>query len=59
MVGALAFDEVSKLLFCKLQDEQVTKKDKPYQFQINTNESPEEIFKRLNAIYQKAKTKKS
>ena len=50
-----AFDEVSKLLFCKLRDEKTTKKGEPYNFQIGTHESPEEVFKRIDAIYQKAK----
>jgi len=50
-----AFDEVSKLLFCKLKDEKDTTKGKAYKFQIGTYESPEEVFKRINSIYQKAK----
>lgn len=50
-----AFDEVSKLLFCKLRDEKTTKKGDTYNFQIGTHESAEEIYKRINAIYQKAK----
>ncbi len=55
-----AFDEVSKLLFCKLQEEKertVTKKGEPYKFQIGTHETPEEVFKRVDKIYQYAKTK--
>src|SRR3989344_2133643 len=55
-----AFDEVSKLLFCKLQEEKertVTKKGEPYKFQIGTHETPEEVFKRIDKIYQYAKTK--
>lgn len=51
----IAFDEMSKLLFCKLKDEKATTKNKAYQFQIGTNESPAEIFKRIEAIYKKAK----
>lgn len=50
-----AFDEVSKLLFCKLRDEKTTKKGETYSFQIGTHESAEEIFNRVNAIYLKAK----
>ena len=50
-----AFDEVSKLLFCKLRDEKTTKKGETYSFQIGTHESADEIFKRINAIYLKAK----
>lgn len=55
-----AFDEVSKLLFCKLQEEKertVTQKGEPYKFQIGTHETPEEVFKRIDKIYQYAKTK--
>ncbi|PJE81517.1 hypothetical protein COU58_02045 [Candidatus Pacearchaeota archaeon CG10_big_fil_rev_8_21_14_0_10_32_42] len=50
-----AFDEVSKLLFCKLRDEKTTKKGETYSFQIGTHESAEEVFERINAIYLKAK----
>ncbi|MEK6914478.1 MAG: type I restriction enzyme HsdR N-terminal domain-containing protein [Nanoarchaeota archaeon] len=50
-----AFDEVSKILFCKLRDEKTTRKGEIYSFQIGTHESAEEIFKRIDAIYQKAK----
>nr|YP_009472583.1 hypothetical protein [Rhipilia penicilloides]ARO74269.1 hypothetical protein [Rhipilia penicilloides] len=50
-----AFDEMSKLLFCKLEDEKSTKKNKAYQFQIGTNETTKEVFRRIDAIYQKAK----
>jgi len=52
-----AFDEVSKLLFCKLKDEKDTPKGKPYKFQIGTHETAEEVFKRIDGIYQKAKQK--
>ncbi len=53
-----AFDEVSKLLFCKLQDEkQDTRKNEPYNFQIGTHETPDEVHKRIDAIYQRAKKK--
>ncbi len=55
-----AFDEISKLLFCKLQDEKditITKKEEPYKFQIGTYETPEQVFKRIDYIYQKAKQK--
>lgn len=50
-----AFDEVSKLLFCKLKDEKDTLNSEPYKFQIGTHETAEEVFKRINEIYQKAK----
>lgn len=50
-----AFDEISKLLFCKLRDEKTMPKGKPYDFQIGTHESPDEVYKRIDAIYQEAK----
>ncbi|MCZ2249301.1 MAG: N-6 DNA methylase [Bacteroidia bacterium] len=50
-----AFDEVSKLLFCKLKDEKQKKKNDHYDFQIGTNETAEEVYARISAIYQKAK----
>lgn len=50
-----AFDEVSKLLFCKLKDEKATKRGEPYQFQIGTHESSAEVAQRVSAIYRKAK----
>ncbi len=50
-----AFDEVSKLLFCKLKDEKDTPKNESYKFQIGTHETPEDVYKRIDAIYQKAK----
>ena len=55
-----AFDEVSKLLFCKLQDEKdstITKKSDPYKFQIGTHEDSKVVFDRISGIYQKAKQK--
>lgn len=50
-----AFDEVSKLLFCKLKDEKDTLKGKLYKFQIGTHETAEDVFRRIDEIYQKAK----
>ncbi|VUT27923.1 MAG: N-6 DNA Methylase [Candidatus Syntrophoarchaeum sp. GoM_oil] len=50
-----AFDEVSKLLFCKLKDEKDTLNSELYKFQIGTHETAEEVFKRIDEIYQKAK----
>jgi type I restriction enzyme M protein len=55
-----AFDEISKLLFCKLQDEKesnITKKGAPYKFQVGTYETADEVFDRINTIYQTAKQK--
>ncbi len=54
-----AFDEVSKLLFCKLRDEKLTERGEPYKFQIGTHETADEVFKRVNSIYLKAKQEDS
>lgn len=54
-----AFDEVAKLLFCKLRDEKITKKDETYKFQIGTHESAEEVYNRIDSIYQRAKKEDS
>jgi len=54
-----AFDEVSKLLFCKLRDEKLTKKGEPYKFQIGTHETADEVYNRVNSIYLKAKKEDS
>lgn len=51
-----AFDEVSKLLFCKLKDEKGTKKNEFYQFQIGSNETASEVADRIQKIYEQAKT---
>ncbi len=51
-----AFDEVSKLLFCKLKDEKEgTKRGEPYKFQIGTHETAKEVYERVDSIYQLAK----
>src|SRR3989338_2570251 len=54
-----AFDEISKILFCKLRDEKLTKREEYYKFQIGTHELAEEIYDRVDAIYQKAKKEDS
>lgn len=51
-----AFDEVSKLLFCKMKDEKDgTKRNEPYRFQIGTHETALEVAERIDEIYQEAK----
>lgn len=51
-----AFDEVSKLLFCKMKDEKDgTKKGQPYRFQCGTHETANEVAERIDEIYQEAK----
>ena len=50
-----AFDEVSKLLFCKIKDEKDTPNNKIYDFQVGTGEDYFEVSKRVKKIYEKAK----
>ena len=50
-----AFDEVAKLLFCKLKDEKGTKKNEEYKFQIGSYETHDEVFDRVQEIYSQAK----
>lgn len=50
-----AFDEVSKLLFCKLKDEKGTKNNEHYKFQIGSHETPVEVSMRIQTIYEQAK----
>lgn len=51
-----AFDELDKLIFCKIWDEKNTKKGEPYQFQI-LKETPEQLQNRINNLYNKGKEK--
>lgn len=50
-----AFDEVSKLLFCKLKDEKETRKNEEYKFQIGSQETYDEVYYRIQKIYEQAK----
>jgi len=50
-----AFDEVAKLLFCKLKDEKGTKKNDFYKFQIGSHETHEDVYKRIQGIYKAAR----
>ena len=50
-----AFDEVSKLLFCKIKDEKDTPNDEKYNFQIGTGEIIKEVSDRVKEIYERAK----
>lgn len=53
---AEAFDEMSKLMFCKIHDERfLTKKDQYYRFQIGTHEEIREVAERVKNIYQDAR----
>lgn len=50
-----AFDEISKLMFCKLKDEKDgTRRGEYYRFQVGTHETASEVAKRINSIYEVA-----
>jgi type I restriction enzyme M protein len=52
---AEAFDEMSKLMFCKIHDERfLTKKGEHYRFQIGTHEEIKDVAERVKKIYQDA-----
>lgn len=52
---AEAFDEMSKLMFCKIWDERfITKKGEYYKFQVGTHETLKEVTQRIRGIYLKA-----
>lgn len=53
-----AFDELDKLIFCKLWDErQLRKRGEPYDFQEFSGESPEFLRHRILALYGKGREK--
>lgn len=52
-----AFDELSKIIFVKIRDEQIArKKGEPYDFQIKTHETAESVHKRIFKLYDDAKS---
>ena len=52
---AEAFDEMSKLLFCKMQDERFyTRRGHSYHFQVGTYEASAVVAKRVRDIYEAA-----
>lgn len=52
-----AFDELDKLIFCKIWDEKNTDKGQPYKFQIYRNETTEQLKKRIEELYSEGKKK--
>ncbi|MEK7724972.1 MAG: N-6 DNA methylase, partial [Acidobacteriota bacterium] len=51
-----AFDELDKLIFCKIRDEKRHRPKKtPYDFQVFTKETPEELQKRIQKIYEEGR----
>ncbi|OJU27643.1 MAG: N-6 DNA methylase [Sphingobacteriales bacterium 41-5] len=50
---SVAFDELDKLIFCKIWDEKHPRKiGNPYDFQIFRDEDPEDLLKRIRKIYE-------
>ncbi len=55
---AEAFDELDKLVFCKLWDERTSRKPgTPYEFQVFSGEKPEKLLDRLKKLYEKGRDK--
>jgi len=49
---SVAFDELDKLIFCKIWDENHPRRTgEPYDFQIFRDEDPEDLLKRIKGIY--------
>jgi type I restriction enzyme M protein len=54
----MAFGELCKLLFVKIQDEKTPRKNgQPYEFQIKTHEPSRKLAERIKLIYEQAKEK--
>lgn len=54
----MAFGELCKLLFVKIQDEKTPRKNgQPYEFQIKTHEPSHKLAGRIKGIYEAAKAK--
>ncbi|MFH2047974.1 MAG: N-6 DNA methylase [bacterium] len=55
---SVAFDELDKLIFCKIWDEKHPRKiGEPYNFQIFRGEEPEDLFNRIYALYEEGRKK--
>lgn len=55
---AEAFGEVAKIIFIKVADEKLPRKNwEPYEFQRKRNESTDRLAKRIHAIYEKEQEK--
>ena len=52
-----AFDELDKLIFCKIWDEKNTSPNQPYKFQIYKQDSPEQLQQRILSLYEEGKKK--
>lgn len=55
---SVAFDELDKLIFCKIWDEKHPRKTgDPYEFQIFRDEKAEELLARINGLYEQGRKK--
>jgi type I restriction enzyme M protein len=54
---AESFDEMSKLMFAKINDERLTRNQEYYKFQIGTHEDPRTVGQRVGALYREAQNK--
>lgn len=55
---SVAFDELDKLIFCKIWDEKHPRKiGDPYEFQIFRDEDPDDLHKRIKALYEEGRKK--
>ncbi len=53
---SVAFDELDKLIFCKIWDEKHPRKvGEPYDFQIFSNETPQQLLERVKALYEEGR----
>lgn len=55
---AEAFDELDKLIFCKIWDERMPrKKGEPYNFQVFSNDKDDALKQRIQSLYQNGRAK--
>lgn len=53
-----AFDELDKLIFCKIWDEKANRKPgEPYDFQVFTDDKGDDLKKRIQRLYEKGREK--
>jgi|ERR1035437_19349 Type I restriction-modification system methyltransferase subunit len=55
---SVAFDELDKLIFCKIWDEKHPRKiGQPYDFQLFRDESPDDLLTRIKGLYENGRKK--
>ncbi len=55
---SVAFDELDKLIFCKIWDEKHPRKiGQPYDFQLFRDETPENLLERIKELYEQGRKK--